>query len=106
MRFLLPVLASSAVIGAAAAQPAPPVTIEDDVSPANGVKCAGLRMAQSEVKPDALITAARDAWLKSGVDAEKAKAEAAKMATSSEELRAAISDECAPFEIKSARSGG
>lgn len=87
--------------GAAFAQ-APQVTIEDDVAPATAIKCAGLRMAQSEVKPDALITASRDAWLRSGVDATKAKEEAARLSAASPDLKNALADECAPFEIRSA----
>lgn len=102
MRPVLPVIIAFVVTGAAVAQGAPRVTIEDDVSPANAVKCAGLRLAQSERKPDALVEAARDAWLLSGVDAAKAKVEAAKFSTRENADLAAMSDECEPFEIRSA----
>lgn len=105
MRPVLPVILASAFAGAAFAQ-APRVTIEDDVSPANAVKCAGLRLAQSERRPDALVEAARDAWLLSGVDAAKAKVEAAKFSTRETADLAAVSDECEPFEIKSAPPAG
>jgi nucleoid-associated protein YgaU len=106
MRFVLPGLLAFAVCGAALAQGAPRVTIEDDVAPANALKCAALRLAQSEVRPDPLVEAARDAWLRSGVDAAKARAEAAKVATGSPELIAALSDDCEPFEIRSAPPAG
>lgn len=105
MRLLLSSLLALSVAGAAFAQP-PRVTIEDDVSPANAAKCAGLRMAQSERKPDALIEAARDAWLASGVDAAKAKVEAARFSTRENDDLAAMSDECEPFEIRSALPAG
>lgn len=106
MRLALIAASFAFACGAAVAQPAPRVTIEDDVAPANAVKCAGLRLAQSERKPDPLILAARDAWLKSGVDVAAAKVEAAKFAAGSPDLLAAVSDECAPFEIRSAPPAG
>lgn len=105
MRLLLSVLVAVSTTGVATAQP-PRVTIEDDVSPANAVKCAGLRLAQSERKPDALVEAARDAWLLSGVDAAKARVEAAKFSTRENTDLAAMSDECEPFEIRSAPPAG
>jgi hypothetical protein len=105
MRLLLSILVAVSTTGAAIAQP-PRVTIEDDVSPANAVKCAGLRLAQSERKPDALVEAARDAWLLSGVDAAKAKVQAAKFSTRENADLAAMSDECEPFEIRSAPPAG
>lgn len=110
MRLALFLLTACSLAGAAIAQTTvqtpPRVTIEDDVAPANALKCAGLRLAQSERKPDALVEAARDAWLKSGVDAEKAKAEAAKLSTRETPALAAMSDECEPFEIRSAPPAG
>lgn len=106
MRPVLPVIIAFAAAGAAFAQGAPRVTIEDDVSPANAVKCAGLRLAQSERKPDVMVEAARDAWLLSGVDAAKAKVEAAKFSTRENAHLAAMSDECEPFEIRSAQPAG
>ncbi len=105
MRIAL-VVAGFVFVSSAAFAQAPQVTIEDDVSPANAVKCAGLRLAQSEEKSDALVNAARDAWLQSGVDVAKAKVEAARIASSSTDLRAAIADECAPFEIRTAATAG
>ena len=102
IRAVLPVIIAFAVTGAAFAQGAPRVTIEDDVAPAHAVTCAGLRLAQAERKPDALVEAARDAWLRSGVDAARAKVEAAKLATRETADLAAMSDECEPFEIRSA----
>jgi uncharacterized membrane protein len=106
MRLALSILLACSLSGVAIAQPKPVVTIEDDVSPANALKCAGLRLAQSERKPDALVEAARDAWLKSGVDAAKARAEAAKFSTRETADLAAVSDECEPFEIRSAPPAG
>lgn len=106
MRPVVPVIVAFAVTGAAFAQGAPRVTIEDDVSPANAMNCAGLRLAQAERKSDALVEAARDAWLLSGVDAVKAKVEAAKFSTRENADLAAMSDECEPFEIRSAPPAG
>jgi hypothetical protein len=106
MRPVAPFFIVVGLAGAALAQGAPRVTIEDDVSPANALKCAALRLAQSERKPDALVEAARDAWLRSGVDAAKARAEATKFATREPADLAAISDECEPFEIRSAPPAG
>lgn len=107
MRFVMPMLVAVSLSGAAIAQTPPRVTIEDDVSPANALKCAGLRLAQSERKPDAVVEAARDAWLKSGVDTAKVKVEAAKFSTRENVDLAAVADECEPFEIKSGpRAGG
>jgi len=94
------------VVGTAVAQGAPRVTIEDDVAPENAIRCAGLRLAQSERKPDALVEAARDAWLRSGVDASRARLEAGRFSTREYGELAAISDECEPFEIRSAPPAG
>ena len=88
MRPVAPFIIVLGLAGAAFAQGPPRVAIEDDVSPANAVKCAGLRLAQSERKPDPLVEAARDAWLLSSADL------------------AVISDECEPFEIRSAPPAG
>lgn len=101
MRFVFIAAGFAFAAGTAIAQP-PQITIEDDVAPANAITCAGLRMAQAEVKPDALVIAARDAWLRSGVDAARVKEEAGKIAASSAELKEALSDDCAPFEIRAA----
>jgi hypothetical protein len=106
MRLVFSVMIAISLGSAAFAQPKSVVRIEDDVSPANAMKCAGLRLAQSERKPDALVEAARDAWLKSGVDAAKAKVEAAKFSTRENADLAAAADECEPFEIKSGPSAG
>ena len=106
MRPVAPFIIVLGLAGAAFAQGPPRVAIEDDVSPANAVKCAGLRLAQSERKPDALVEAARDAWLLSGVDAAKAKVEAAKFSTRENADLAVMSDECVPVEIRSAPPAG
>jgi hypothetical protein len=106
MRFIMPMLVAVTLAGAAVAQPVPRVTIEDDVSPANALKCAGLRLAQSERKPDARVEAARDAWLQSGVDAAKAKVEAARFSMRENADLAAAANECEPFEIKSGPPAG
>ena len=106
MRPVAPFIIVLGLAGTAFAQGPPRVTIEDDVSPANALKCAGLRLAQSARKPDALVEAARDAWLLSGVDAAKARAEATKFSTREPADLAAISHECEPFEIRSAPPAG
>ncbi len=109
MRLVSLVIVALAGCGAAFAQPAPSVTIEDDVAPATAVKCAALRMAQVEAvkraggAPDALVTASLDAWLKAGVDAAGAKAEAAKVTLAT---AASLADTCATFEIRSAGPAG
>jgi hypothetical protein len=100
MRPVAPFIIVLGLAGAAFAQGPPRVTIE------NALKCAGLRLAQSARKPDALVEAARDAWLLSGVDAAKARAEATKFSTREPADLAAISDECEPFEIRSAPPAG
>jgi uncharacterized membrane protein len=104
MRPVLPVIIALALAGAAVAQPR--VTIEDDVAPANAVKCAGLRLAQAERRPDPLVEAARAAWLQSGVDAAQARMEADKFSARDNAELEAISDECEPFEIRSAPPAG
>ena len=106
MRPVAPFFILLGLAGAAFAQGAPRVTIEDDVSAANALKCAALRLAQAERKPDALVEAARDAWLRSGVDAAKARAEAARLSTRGTADLAATSEECEPFEIRSAPPAG
>lgn len=105
-------LAGVAFAGSAFAQAAPRVTIEDDVSHVNAVKCAGLRAAQISQggAPDALLQATYDAWMLSlrqaGHDAGKIKqdvdAEAAQLAPSSAEAKTAMARGCAPFEIRAA----
>ena len=98
MRLVLPVLLAFSMIGAAVAQPAPRVTIEDDVAPATAVACAGLRLAQAEAgkrkgAPDALAVAAADAWILSGADVAKARAEAAKLASAAPDVMAKAADD-------------
>lgn len=105
MRPVLPVIIALFVAGAAFAQP-PRVAIEDDVAPENALKCAALRLAQSGRAPDALVEAARDAWLRSGVDGTKAKTEADGFSTRDNAELAAMSDECEPFEIRSVSPAG
>lgn len=111
MRLVLPMLLAFSLAATAAAQPAPRVTIEDDVAPANAAACAGLRMAQVEAAtrkgaPDTLAAATLEAWLKSGVDAVKARTEAAKLASASPDAMAKAADDCAIFEIRSAPPAG
>jgi hypothetical protein len=114
MRFVLPVLMSLALVGSAFAQTAPRVTIEDDVSHANAVACAGLRAAQVEAAkksggaPDTLLAATHEAWMKSlagaGHDAGKVRqdvvAEAARLGAATPAALAAKAKECEPFEIR------
>ncbi|MEQ1782104.1 MAG: hypothetical protein ABMA14_12135 [Hyphomonadaceae bacterium] len=112
MRFVLPALISLTLAGVAFAQTAPRVTIEDDVSHVNAVKCAGLRAAQIKqgAAPDALLKVTYDAWMASltqaGHDAGKIKkdvdAEAAALASSSTEAMTAMARGCTPFEIRAA----
>lgn len=103
MRLVSLVLAAVIGCGAAVAQPAPTVTIEDDVAPATALKCAALRMAQVEAvtrtggTPDALVAASLSAWLRAGVDAAQAKTEAAKVTLAT---TAPLADTCATFEIR------
>lgn len=107
----------------AAAQPGPKVTIEDDVSHDNAIKCNALRTAQMQSAADALgapearLRNAHDAWaayLKSqpGHDAAKVKAETEAringfksspgfLANPGAFLDAASKD-CAAFEIRAA----
>lgn len=111
MRLALPVLTALALAGAALAQ-TPAVTIEDDVAPENALKCAAVRMTQVDIGTrgggaSPAMVAAVDAWLKSGVDPAKAKAEAQKLRTTPMPEIAALGEACAPFEIKAApRAGG
>ncbi|MEY4784956.1 MAG: hypothetical protein RIR41_2891 [Pseudomonadota bacterium] len=112
MRLVLPALMSLTLAGAAFAQAAPRVAIEDDVSHVNALKCAGLRAAQIKqaAAPDALLQATYDAWMASlshaGHDAGKIKqdvdAEAAVLASSSAEAKTAMARGCTPFEIRAA----
>ena len=112
MRFVSAALFSLTLAGAAFAQAAARVTIEDDVSHVNAVKCAGLRAAQLKqgTAPDALVQATYDAWLASlkqaGHDAGKIQkeidAEAAQLAPSSAEAMTAMARGCTPFEIRAA----
>jgi hypothetical protein len=111
MRLILPAILAFSLSGIAVAQPAPRVTIEDDVAPATAVACAGLRMAQAEAAKragaaDLLVSASADAWLKSGVDAAKARAEAAKLASATPDAMAKKADACSVFEIRSAPPAG
>jgi hypothetical protein len=112
MRLVLPALMSLTLAGAAFAQAAPRVSIEDDVSHVNAVKCAGLRAAQIKqaAAPDALLQATYDAWMASlgqaGHDAGKIKqeidVEAAALSSSSVEAKTAMARGCTPFEIRAA----
>ncbi len=111
MRLVLPVLLVFSLVGSALAQPAPRVTIEDDVAPETMVACAGLRLAQAEAAkrkgaPDKLANAAADAWILSGADVAKARAEAAKLASAAADAMAKTADDCAAFEIRSAPPAG
>lgn len=111
MRPVLPVLLAFSLVGAALAQPTPRVTIEDDVAPETAVACAGLRLAQVEAgkqkgAPDRLANAAADAWILSGADVAKARAEAGKLASATPDAMAKAADTCAAFEIRSAPPAG
>ena len=112
MRLVVLSVISAVLAGAAFAQPAPRVAIEDDVAPAKAVTCAALRMAQVETakragkSPDALVVASLEAWLSSGVDAAKAKAESASMVSATPAKMASMSDDCATFEIRSVSPAG
>lgn len=111
MRLVLPVLLVSSLVGAAVAQPAPRVTIEDDVAPETAVACAGLRLAQVEAgkrkgTPDKLANAVADAWILSGADVAKSRAEASKLASAAPDVMAKAADDCAAFEIRSAPPAG
>jgi len=106
MRLVLPVLVALALAGAAVAQ-TPAVTIEDDVSPENALKCAAVRMTQVYIGTrgggaSPAMVAALGAWLTSGVDATKARAEAHKLRATPMPEIAAMGEACAPFEIRSA----
>jgi hypothetical protein len=108
MRSFLTALLAFSLTGLAVAQPSPRVIIEDDVSPANALECAALRVAQTAGSAnDAREIAARDAWLKSpGVDVAKANAEAAKLASATPVAMAKMSDACAQFEIRAVAPAG
>lgn len=109
MRLAILAVCAAALALPAIAQPAPRVTIEDDVAPATALRCAALRMAQVEsarrsgAAPDALVAASLDAWLKSGVDAAGVKAEAAKVTLAT---TGSLADTCNTFEIRSAAPAG
>ena len=112
MRLALSALMALTLAGAAIAQTAPRITIEDDVAHLNSVKCAGLRAAQmtQSAAPDALLRATHDAWMASmrqaGHDAGKIQqevdAEAALLASSSAEAMTTMARGCTPFEIRAA----
>lgn len=107
MRLVLTALLSLGLAGAAFAQ-TPQVTIEDDVSYANAIACAGLRAAQVKASPNPLLTATQAAWMKSlaaaSHDAAKVQKEvadeAAKLASASPADLKAKSIQCEPFEIR------
>lgn len=107
MRHLVLAFCAAALAGSAFAQ-APQVSIEDDVAPANALKCAALRMAQvgeaqrAGLQPEPLIKAALDAWVAyPGVDAVRAKNEAVRIAAAGVTLQKMAADACATFEIRS-----
>lgn len=110
MRLSPSILVVLAVAGAASAQ-APAVTIEDDVAPENALRCAAVRMTQADIGArgggaSPAMVAAVDAWLKSGVDAGRARAEAQKLRTTPMPEIAAMGEACAPFEIRPASPAG
>jgi hypothetical protein len=102
------VLAFAALILAAPAlAQQPQVTIEDDVSHENAIKCAALRFAQVNAgTADAVTKAAHEAWLKSleGQHGVKVRDQIAARARSiTPQQMAAMANDCAPFEIRSSR---
>ena len=107
MRFFLPAILSLGLVGAAFAQ-AMHVTIEDDVSHANAIACAGLRTAQVKAAPTALLAATQTAWMKSikaaghdpaMTDREVAD-EAARLASASPAALKSRAQHCEAFEIR------
>jgi hypothetical protein len=109
MRFVMPAVIALTFTGAAFAQPAPRVTIEDDVEAGKALTCAATRAAQVDVAksqgvaPNPLLQARQEAWVKSGgVSAQKAKEEGAKLSGLSSAALAVIAKDCEPFEIQSA----
>lgn len=107
MRFAFVAILSLSLGGAAFAQAAH-VTIEDDVSHANAIACAGLRTAQVKTAPSALVSAAQAAWMKSlkaaghdpAMTDKEVADEAARVASLSPAAVAARAEACAPFEIR------
>lgn len=111
MRFCLPAVLSLSLalsLGGAALAQTPSVTIEDDVSHGNAIACAGLRAAQEKKAPDALVSAAHAAWIKSlkaaghdpAITAKEVADEAARLASASPADLKAKSAQCEPFEIR------
>lgn len=107
MRFALTAILSLSLAGAAFAQ-AVSVTIEDDVSHANAIACAGLRTAQVKAGATPLQAAAHAAWLKSlkaaghdpAMTDKEVADEAARVAALPPAAQAARVDACEPFEIR------
>lgn len=111
MRLVVSAAFSAMLAGAAFAQPAPRVVIEDDVAPATALACAALRVSQADGAKrsgagDALAAASAEAWLASGVDAAKARQEAQKLGSLPPAALAAASDECATYEIRQVTPSG
>ncbi len=111
MRLVATALCLATLAGAAVAQPAPRVLIEDDVAPATALACMALRVAQADNAKragsvDALAEASVEAWLASGVDAGAARQEAWKLDTLTPAAIAAASDSCATFEIRQTTPSG
>lgn len=107
MRFAFVAILSLSLGGAAFAQAAH-VTIEDDVSHANAIACAGLRAAQVRAGATPLQAAAHSAWMKSlkaaghdpAMTDKEVADEAARVASLSPAAVAARAEACAPFEIR------
>lgn len=111
MRLVVLSAFSALLAGAAMAQPAPRVVIEDDVAPATALACAALRVSQADGAKrtgvaNALAASSAEAWLASGVDAGKAREEARKLDTLPPAAIAAASDECATYEIRQVTPSG
>lgn len=111
MRLVVSAAFSATLAGAALAQPAPRVVIEDDVAPATALACAALRVSQADSAKrsgaiDALAAASAEAWLASGVDAGKARQEARKLDSMPPAAIAAASDECTTYEIRQITPSG
>jgi hypothetical protein len=111
MRLVATAVCLAMLAGTASAQPAPRVSIEDDVAPATALACTALRVAQADRAKqagaaDALAAASVEAWIASGVDAGAAQREARKLDTLTPAAIAAASDTCATFEIRQTMPSG
>jgi hypothetical protein len=121
MRVATAALSALLLCGGAIAQTAPTVTIEDDVSRDNAIKCVAVRTAQMKAHsdrsttPDPLLRATLAAWTKyvqsqpgfdaARVDADiqatmRAWATAAGYAENRGQFMSSMADACKAFEIR------